>query len=142
MRETARQTRLPALRPAMSSKQNRLHREILTVDHMIGIFCTGSHDGEEGPCNHCRQLLEQVKKAVDLCPYKEDKPVCGRCATYCYDPAVAQQLHSVMHYAGPRMMVRHPVLAFLHLVDALRSAHSGRIKYDVPAPTATTTDSR
>ncbi len=125
----------------MSSKEDRLHREILTAEHMIRIFCTGNH-GEERPCNGCRHLLEQVKKAVDLCPYKEEKPVCGRCATYCYDPAVAQQLHSVMHYAGPRMMARHPVLAFRHLVDALRSAHSGRIKHDAPVPTATTTDSR
>jgi hypothetical protein len=30
------------------------------------------------------------------------------------------QVREVMRYAGPRMLLRHPVLAVLHLLDGMR----------------------
>ena len=111
----------PFLGAVMVTKHNRLHREAVAIGYMIGIFCTARHKPVDKLCEECRQVLEHVKQAVDLCPYKEDKPVCGKCATNCYNPAIKQTLQLIMRYAGPRMMVHHPVLALRHCLDAMRT---------------------
>ncbi len=35
---------------------------------------------------------------------------------HCYRPEMRQRVRDVMIFAGPRMLLRHPVLALLHLV--------------------------
>ena len=105
----------------MVTKHNRVHREAVAIGYMIVIFCTGRHQPVDKLCEECRQVLDHVKQAVELCLYKEDKPVCGKCATNCYNPAIKQKLQLIMRYAGPRMMVHHPVLALRHCLDALRA---------------------
>jgi hypothetical protein len=31
-----------------------------------------------------------------------------------------ERVRAVMRYAGPRMLLRHPILAVLHLLDGMR----------------------
>jgi len=38
-----------------------------------------------------------------------------------------ERIRSVMRYAGPRMMYRHPLLAFHHLIDGMRKAPSKHV---------------
>ncbi len=35
-----------------------------------------------------------------------------------------EKIRRVMRYAGPRMLLRHPVMALLHMVDGLRKEPS------------------
>jgi hypothetical protein len=35
-----------------------------------------------------------------------------------------ERICAVMRYAGPRMMYRHPMLAFYHLIDGMRKEPS------------------
>jgi len=61
-------------------------------------------------------------KCIDECPFLEtSKPVCGLCRTQCFEQTMLKQFTQVMRYAGPRMLVFHPVLAILHFFDALKT---------------------
>jgi hypothetical protein len=57
---------------------------------------------------------------INRCPFKNDKPACKKCPVHCYSPEKREQVRGIMRYAGPRMLVAHPVLTFFHLVDSLK----------------------
>jgi hypothetical protein len=42
---------------------------------------------------------------------------CEACPIHCYAKAEREQMREVMRYSGPRMLLRHPVLAIRHLLD-------------------------
>jgi hypothetical protein len=41
---------------------------------------------------------------------------------HCYQREIRAQVREVMRYAGPRMLLRHPILAITHLIDGKRKA--------------------
>ena len=63
---------------------------------------------------------------LEKCPFQEHKTTCAKCPVHCYKPARRAQIRAVMRYAGPRMMLRHPRLAFYHLVIDGRREKPGR----------------
>ncbi len=93
-----------------------MQRERDTVRLMIGIFCRGRHGGRT-LCASCAQLAGYAMQRIDRCPFQAAKPTCAKCAVHCYRPAMREAVREVMRYAGPRMALRHPILAFLHLLD-------------------------
>lgn len=90
---------------------------------MIAIYCR-AHHGTEPLCSDCRELAEYAERRIDACPYGAAKPTCVNCPTHCYKPSMREKIRSVMRYAGPRMLLRHPILAVLHLFDGRRKAPS------------------
>jgi hypothetical protein len=100
-------------------KQIRLTRERQTIRVMIGIFCKGYHHARKSLCLECSDLLDYSMHRIDKCPHKEKKPVCAKCPVHCYTPDMRKRVRDVMRYAGPRMMFYHPLLAVLHLIDAM-----------------------
>jgi hypothetical protein len=95
-------------------------REEETIRTMIGIYCRDNH-GTKGPfCPDCAELMSYAKVRLAKCPFQEDKTTCGKCPVHCYKPVMRDRVKDVMRYAGPRMAVRHPVLAFFHFLDGLR----------------------
>lgn len=50
------------------------------------------------------------------------KPTCANCPIHCYKRDMRGAIREVMRYAGPVMLLRHPVLAIAHLVDGRRPA--------------------
>lgn len=98
----------------------RLQREAQTVEIMIRRFCRDHHGGKATPCEECRELLAYAHKRLHHCPFQEHKTTCGKCPVHCYTPGNRDRIRAVMRYAGPRMLLTHPVLAILHLVDGLR----------------------
>lgn len=105
----------------MSVNSDRLEREKRTIRYVISIYCSGHHHSENGLCDRCRDLLEYAVQRILACPLADCKPVCGKCTADCYDPALRKEMRQVMQYAGAPMMVRHPVLAVRHLMDALKN---------------------
>ncbi|MGO9310106.1 MAG: nitrous oxide-stimulated promoter family protein [Spirochaetia bacterium] len=95
-------------------------REKRTVETMIGMYCRAHHGGEGDVCDECRRLLAYAIRKIDNCPFQKAKPVCAHCEVHCYPRREREQIKRVMRFAGPRMLVRHPVLALLHLGDGLR----------------------
>jgi len=95
-------------------------RERKTAGAMIHISCQGQHGTHGGLCPDCRELSEYVRKRLDTCPFQERKTTCANCRVHCYKPAMREKIREVMRYAGPRMIFRHPLLAFFHFLDGHR----------------------
>ncbi len=101
----------------MSVREDPLKRERHTIQVMIGIYCRGQHRPKEALCADCRALLDYALQRIEKCPFQADKPTCANCTIHCYKPLMREQVRRVMRYAGPRMMVRHPILALRHGLD-------------------------
>jgi len=104
----------------MSSAQSRIKREEKTVAAMIRLYCKKNHTYERELCQECSQLLEYAKLRLDRCPYEQDKPTCAKCPVHCYTPQNRAKIRTVMRFSGPRMLLRHPVLAIRHSLDGRR----------------------
>lgn len=104
--------------------QGRLRREWRTIDAMIAITCRDLHGGRRGGlCAECAALRDYAEQRLLRCPFGEGKPTCANCQVHCYKPAMREQVRRVMRHAGPKMLLRHPALALLHLwVDSRREA--------------------
>jgi hypothetical protein len=106
----------------MGLGRSRLRREAVTIEKMVAIYCAEHHAGEpRRPCLRCQRLLTYARQRLKKCPYGARKPACAKCPIHCYKRAERQQIRQVMRYAGPRMMTHSPYLAFMHLVDKLRT---------------------
>ena len=106
----------------MSASLRRLDREKRTIRAMIGMYCRAHHAPADFLCPECAELLDYAVARTDRCRFGTDKPTCANCPVHCYKPAMRERVRTVMRYAGPRMLLRHPVLALLHLWDGRRSA--------------------
>jgi len=103
----------------------RLERERRTVAAMIERFCRDKHTPQETVCAACAELEAYTRLRLEKCPYGEEKPTCADCPIHCYLPQRREQIKEVMGYAGPRMLLTHPVLALRHMIDGWRSAPPG-----------------
>lgn len=101
----------------------RLKRELDTVTAMLRIHCRDHHAAAgDGLCDRCATLQAYARKRLALCPYGPEKPTCVNCPIHCYGRRQREEMRDVMQYAGPRMLLRHPLLAIAHLVDGRRPA--------------------
>ena len=100
----------------------RLAREMRTIRAMLRIACRDRHGTVQGLCEECATLADYAAKRLALCPYGTDKPTCVNCRIHCNGPRQREQVRDMMRYAGPRMMLRHPVLAIMHVIDGRRRA--------------------
>ncbi len=115
-----------AARRAARMATPRLLREAKTIDVMSAMYCRDHHGNlprnDQGLCAECEALRDYARKRLAGCPYGPDKPTCANCQIHCYGPKQREATREVMRYAGPRMLMRHPVLAIAHLVDGRRPA--------------------
>jgi hypothetical protein len=101
---------------------SRIERERKTIKVMISMYCAGRHNPEKGRlCPECAGLEAYAMERIDKCPFIEDKPTCQKCPVHCYRKEEREQVGVVMRFAGPRMLLSHPVLTFFHLVDGLKN---------------------
>jgi len=111
----------------MFTKKAHLDRELLTISKMVGIYCTDHHaDSQVNLCESCQNFLDYAELRLQKCPYGEDKPTCAHCPIHCYKPAQRAQSKVIMRYAGPRMLLRHPILTITHKLDGLIQARHPR----------------
>jgi hypothetical protein len=109
--------------PLESLVTPRLRREYRTMECMVRIWCAHHHADaarDDGACAECREFLAYAARRLEKCPYGEAKPTCAKCPIHCYKRAQREQAREIMRYAGPRMTLRHPWLALMHLVDKVR----------------------
>jgi hypothetical protein len=98
----------------------RLARERRTIASMVGLYCRGHHSPSGGLCPDCSTLLTYAFCRLDRCPFGAEKPACAKCPIHCYKPEMRAKIKQVMRYAGPRMVLRHPLLSLLHQLDSFR----------------------
>ena len=118
----------------MIANQKRLQREKKTIRAMIELYCQEQHHPQQGLCPDCTQLSSYALQRIEKCPYGSAKPTCASCPIHCYQPAMRQQVRVVMRFAGPRMLLRHPVLALLHMWDGKVNAPDTKKKSEITSP--------
>ena len=104
----------------MNSEHPRIRREKKTIEAMVRIYCKKHHKSQGKLCQECNELLEYAKMRLDKCPFQEKKTTCGKCPIHCYQPQKREKVKKVMRYAGPRMLLHHPVLAMHHAFDGFK----------------------
>jgi hypothetical protein len=104
----------------------RLQRERATLAAMVAIYCQDRHRADAPPCPACRDLQAFAEVRLVKCPFQEQKPTCAHCPIHCYRPDRRQQVREVMRHSGPRMLLRHPLLALRHWLDGFRRVPAGR----------------
>ncbi|MBV7315654.1 nitrous oxide-stimulated promoter family protein [Shewanella sp. NIFS-20-20] len=97
-----------------------LLNEFKTLSAMIAIYCRHQHGGDH-LCGDCQSLLEYANMRLDRCPYGTTKPTCNKCPVHCYKPGPKAMMRDVMIFAGPRMLIHHPLLALKHLMKERQS---------------------
>lgn len=98
----------------------RRAREWQTVSAMIHLYCLKKHRPQSGLCEECLALRSYAALRLERCVFGEGKPTCANCPVHCYQRSRREQIKSVMRYAGPRMLWRHPMLALRHWLDGFR----------------------
>ena len=93
----------------------------LPTERQLAMGC-----GTAALCEQCASLLDYAFRKLDRCVFGADKPVCAKCPIHCYKPEMRERIQRVMRYAGPRMLLSHPVLAVGHLLDKRKPAPPGR----------------
>jgi hypothetical protein len=113
----------------MTSAERRIAREWKTLQLMIRLSCRDRHGGRKALCASCEELRTYAERRLEKCPFAEEKPTCVMCPVHCYEAEMRERVRQVMRYAGPRMLLRHPVLAVLHLLDERRplSARAAKV---------------
>ena len=89
---------------------------------MIALYCRKHHvDYKKGQlCPVCQELSDYARTRSEHCPFMEQKTFCSNCKVHCYKPQMREAIRQVMRYAGPRMLLYHPLRAVWHLVCSAR----------------------
>ncbi len=104
----------------MLDEHPRMRREKKTVGAMTRIYCRSKHKSEDKLCSECSELQWYAFNRLDKCRYQEKKPTCANCPIHCYKPSMREKIRAVMRHSGPRMLRKHPILAFWHIIDGRR----------------------
>jgi len=90
--------------------------EFKTVSAMVSIYCKAHHHNVAGgTCQSCQEFKDYAHMRLDRCPYGQKKPNCNNCPVHCYKPNMKIKARDIMLFAGPRMLLLHPVMAIKHL---------------------------
>ncbi len=103
----------------MTRTQRKKAIEAKTIKVMIEMFCRNLHQTRHTLCTNCQELMDYANVRLEKCPLKDDKTTCDTCKIHCYSPAMKDRVISVMKYAGPRMIFKHPILAMYHVISRL-----------------------
>ncbi|WP_272682366.1 nitrous oxide-stimulated promoter family protein [Providencia sp. PROV120] len=94
----------------------RIQREIKTIEKMIQLY-EKAHPAPADSPEQYKKLYAYAINRLEKCRYGEQKPACKQCPIHCYQPKMREQMKIVMRWAGPKMLLHHPILAIRHLLD-------------------------
>ena len=97
--------------------QTKREREKRMVSQMIALYCRKKHHTRGDLCPQCAALDAYAKMRADKCPFMDTKTFCSNCRIHCYKPDMRAKIREVMRFAGPRMILHHPVAAIRHVVE-------------------------
>lgn len=98
-----------------------IEQEKVTINCMIDLYCTKKHGQPKNQlCQECEDLKTYAMARLMYCRYGEQKSTCEKCPTHCYRKDYKQKIKQVMRFAGPRMMLYHPIMALRHLYKNLK----------------------
>ena len=92
----------------------KLQHERRIVADMIALYCRKKHSTKE-LCDDCRTLAEYADRRTMACPKMAEKTFCSQCKSHCYRQDMRERIREVMRFAGPRIILHHPIAALRHL---------------------------
>ena len=102
-----------ALQAKRESKKYIVHK-------MIAIYCRKNDSPpKKALCADCDDLLGYARKRADSCPQIENRAFCSGCPTPCYREDMREKIKITMRFAGPRMLLHHPILTIKHALGRL-----------------------
>ena len=101
----------------MPTSSNRLIRERRTMQAMVEIYCRAHHHQAAALCSECDNFFTYAMRRIDKCPFHDDKPTCRKCPVHCYKKDSREMARTIMRYAGPHMLIYHPLLTVSHYLD-------------------------
>lgn len=110
-------------------------RELQTIEVMIKMYCRHHHGGAP-LCADCTELFDYAQRRLQRCVFGDAKPACAKCVVHCYKQDMRERIRAVMRWAGPRMLLRHPILGVLHLLAERRPIPTLPTQREHKAPTA------
>ena len=103
-------------------------RELKTIEAMVRMYCRGhGHPGSGSAaplCAECGALFDYATRRLERCVFGDAKPTCANCVVHCFSAEMRERIRVVMKWAGPRMTLRHPILALFHLLAGRRPSPS------------------
>ena len=90
-------------------------RELKTIEAMMRMYCHHHHGGDP-LCADCSALFDYAQRRLQRCVFGDAKPTCAKCVVHCYTAEMREKIRIVMRWAGPRMLLKHPILAISHLL--------------------------
>lgn len=97
---------------------DRIAEERKVVDMMVRLYCRHK-EGNAILCCECAEILEYANRRLSACQFGNKKPTCHKCPVHCYAPAQRERIKSIMRWAGPRMLIYHPIAAIKHIFREL-----------------------
>ncbi|MFA7270519.1 MAG: nitrous oxide-stimulated promoter family protein [Sterolibacterium sp.] len=114
-----------ALQSGSRQQLIRRKRELKTIEVMMRMYCRGHHASNgDWLCPGCSALFDYATRRLARCVFGDAKPTCANCAVHCYSAEKREQVRLVMKWAGPRMLLRHPIRAVIHMLDGRRPTPS------------------
>ena len=104
----------------MKSAEEKREREKQVVGLMIRLYCRRHHGTRGALCSQCQALADYAADRSSRCPFMETKTFCSNCKVHCYRADMRKQIRAVMRFAGPRMLLYHPIMAIRHLLESRR----------------------
>jgi len=99
----------------------RRQRELKIIDTMVRMYCRDHrHERREALCAECAALFDYARRRLQRCVFGDAKPTCANCLVHCYSVDMRERVRIVMRWSGPRMLLRHPILAIRHMLDGRR----------------------
>lgn len=93
----------------------QIAEEQRVVEAMVRLYCK-HHHGNDGCCAECTELLRYAHLRLEHCRFGENKSTCKLYPVHCYRPDMAERMRQVMRWAGPRMLLYHPIMALRHVL--------------------------
>ena len=101
----------------MTNAGNSFAKKKKTIVEMVKLYCHGHHNTtDEHLCQNCGELMQYALERLDKCPFGTSKKPCSKCEIHCYKSSMRSRIRGVMKYSGPKMFLKHPILAVSHLL--------------------------
>lgn len=102
----------------------RIDRDRRTLEAIGQIYCSGNHASAAkdsgGMCSSCRDAIEGTLARTASCPNGHDSN-CQDCPIKCQRGDARARIRTIMAYAAPRMMLKHPIMTCEYLYKKLRA---------------------
>lgn len=102
-----------------SQAEDKRNLEAVVVTELIQLYCHDKHKGRsknaKNMCSECQALDTYAQSRIRQCPFMTSKTFCSNCNVHCYDPEEREAIRQVMRYAGPRLLLKRPILVIHHM---------------------------